>query len=111
MISDINGAITDVTIAKPAGEQVAPLEETALSADIDLKGMAEWALNYLINTPRPELDYEPVFQCHPLKCPPPPAVHDVVVPCDTDARMNLEWYFMRDITGSDAGREVEEAFH
>ena len=35
--------------------------------------MAEWALNYLIETPRKELGYEPVFQCHPLLCPPVPA--------------------------------------
>ena len=57
-------------------------------------------MNYLICTPRPELDYEPVFQCHPLRCPPIPAGHDVVVPCDTDARMNWEWYYMREVSGS-----------
>jgi hypothetical protein len=111
VINGLNGSISDVKIAKPAAEHVARLEESVLPTDIDLKRMAEWALNYLINTPRPELDYEPVFQCHPLKCPPTPMGHDVVVPCDTDARMNLDWYFMRDITSSDAGREVEEAFH
>ena len=73
--------------------------------------MAEWALHYLINTPRPHLDYEPVFQCHPLTCPPVPDGHDVIVPCDTDARMEWEWYYMREISGSDAGRDVERAFH
>jgi len=111
MINGLNGSITDVKIAKPVSERVARLAATVLPADIDLKRMAEWALNYLISTPRPELDYEPVFQCHPLQCPPAAAGHDVVVPCDTDARMNLEWYFMREITGSDAGRAVEAAFH
>ena len=111
MISGINGSLTDFAIDTPAGEQVSRLADLVLPADIDLKRMAEWALNYLINTPRPEFNYEPVFQCHPLQCPPAPAGHDVVVPCDTDARMNLEWYFMREITGSHAGRAVEEAFH
>ncbi len=38
------------------------------------------------------LNYEPVFQCYPLRCPPLPAGKDVVVPCDTDARLNWEWY-------------------
>ncbi len=111
MIHSINGAITDIEVATPASETIQPLAETRPSADLDLKRMAEWALNYLIHTPRPELDYEPVFQCHPLCCPPVPAGHDVVVPCDTDARMNWEWYYMRDICGSQAGREVEAAFH
>ncbi len=79
--------------------------------DIDLKQMAEWALHYLIETPRKHLGYEPVFQCSPLEYPPVPEGQDVVVACDTDARMDWEWYYMRDITGSDRGREVEEAFH
>jgi hypothetical protein len=111
MFHGINGNVTGVDVARPASEVVQPLSAARPSADLDLKRMAEWALNYLINTPRPELGYEPVFQCHPLRCPPVPAGHDVVVPCDTDARMNWEWYYMRDITGSQAGRAVEAAFH
>ena len=103
----INGRVTDIKFARPASESAPLLAETVLPADIDLQRMAEWALNYMINTPRPELNYEPVFQCHPLRCPPAPAGHDVVVPCDTDARMNLEWYYLRDITGSQAGHEVD----
>ncbi len=73
--------------------------------------MAAWAMHYLIHTPRPEFNYEPVFQCHPLRCPPVPAGRDVVVPCDTDARMNWEWYYMREVSGSQAGLDVEAAFH
>ena len=117
MFHGINGSITGVKTTAPASESAPRLANpvhplgTHVSQDIDLKRMAEWALNYLINTPRPELNYEPVFQCHPLRCPPTPAGHDVVVPCDTDARMNLEWYYLRDITGSRAGLAVEEAFH
>jgi hypothetical protein len=79
--------------------------------DLNLQHMAAWAMHYLIHTPRAELDYEPVFQCHPLRCPPAPAGHDVVVPCDTDARMNWEWYYMREVSGSQAGQDVEAAFH
>jgi hypothetical protein len=68
-------------------------------------------LNYLTETPRKDLGYEPVFQCHPLQCPPVPEGQDPVVACDTDARMDWEWYYMRDITGSKKGAEVEAAFH
>ena len=66
-------------------------------------------MNYLIRTPRKEFDYEPAFQCHPLRCPPVPPGHDVVVPCDTDARMNWEWYYMRDDQRLEAGKDVEAA--
>jgi hypothetical protein len=72
--------------------------------------MAQWAMNYLICTPNEQFDYEPVFQCHPLQCPPVPSQRDVVVPCDTDARMFWEWYYMRDISGSTEGKQVEAAF-
>src|SRR2546426_398790 len=34
-----------------------------------------------------------------------------VVACDTDARMDWEWYYMREITGSRRGKVVEAAFH
>ena len=53
-----------------------------------MKRMAEWALHYLIATPRKELGYEPVFQCNPLGCPPVPKGQDPVVACDTDARID-----------------------
>ena len=107
----LTGDVQDLRIAVEAPQSIEPLSAGAPRGDLDLKNMARWAMNYLIRTPRKEFDYEPVFQCHPLKCPPVPAGHDVVVPCDTDARMNWEWYYMRDISGSDAGRDVEEAFH
>lgn len=110
-ILGLTGKVTDVKIAHPADEIVKPLDSTQIPADIDIKRMAEWALNYLTETPRKELNYEPVFQCHPLKCPPVPEGQDPVVACDTDARMDWEWYYMREITGSTRGKEVEEAFH
>src|SRR5437868_9336951 len=103
--------VHDVSVAVPAAGQIAPLAVSPVGADIDLKRMAEWAMNYLIETPRPEYGYEPVFQCHPLACPPIPASRDPIVACDTDTRMDWEWYYMRDISGSTKGKDVEAAFH
>ena len=91
MIHGLTGKCGDVCVAVEAAPQAALLPPILPSNDVDLKRMADWAMNYLIRTPRPALNYEPVFQCHPLKCPPVPVGHDVVVPCDTDARMNWEW--------------------
>jgi hypothetical protein len=110
-VQGLTGRIGDVcTIVEPL-QSIADLSAGIPRSDIDLKRMAEWAMNYLARTPRREFDYEPVFQCHPLRCPPVPSGRDVVVPCDTDARMNWEWYYMREISGSQAGRDIEEAFH
>jgi L-rhamnose-H+ transport protein len=110
-ISGITGKISNVQIVVPAAEEIQPLATAQFPADVDLMRMAEWALNYLIETPRKNLGYEPVFQCHPLQCPPVPEGQDPVVACDTDARMDWEWYYMRDITGSKRGLDVEAAFH
>ena len=68
-------------------------------------------MNYLIRLPRKEFDYELVFQANPMNYPPVPSGHDVVVACDTDARMNWEWHYMREISNSEAGKDVEAAFH
>jgi hypothetical protein len=110
-IRGLTGKVSAVRIAVEAPATIAPLAAAAPQNDIDLKRMAAWAMNYLIRTPRKEFDYEPVFQCHPLRCPPVPSGHDVIVPCDTDARMNWEWYYMRAISGVAAGKEVEAGFH
>ena len=111
MIQGLTGKCSHERIAVEASAKVALLPADFASKDIDLKRMAGWAMNYLIRTPRAELNYEPVFQCHPLKCPPIPVGQDPVVSCDTDARMDWEWYYMREITGSDQGKDVEAAFH
>jgi hypothetical protein len=110
-VKGITGKISDVRIAVKAPLKIASLPPALPSNDVELKRMAEWAMNYLIRTPRKELNYEPVFQCSLYGCPPIPAGHDPVVPCDTDARMNWEWYYMREISGSSAGKEIEAAFH
>jgi hypothetical protein len=111
VVRGLTGDVSAITVVVPVAETIKPLANSPRSADVDLKRMAEWAMNYLTRTPRPGLGYEPVFQCHPLQCPPVPAGQDPVVACDTDARMDWEWYYMRDITGSTAGQKVETAFH
>ena len=110
-ILGLTGQIHDVKLAVPAANKIELISSTRILADVDLTRMAEWAMNYLTETPRKSLGYEPVFQCHPLQCPPVPEGQDPVVACDTDARMDWEWYYMRDITGSTKGRDVEAAFH
>lgn len=110
-IKGITGRISEVHVAVKASAEIAPLSSGTPTNDIDLKRMAQWAMNYLIQTPRKELNYEPVFQCHLYGCPPIPPGHDPVVPCDTDARINWEWYYMREVSGSSAGKETEAAFH
>lgn len=111
VIQGLTGRVGNVRVAVEASQTIAPLTPTDGSHDLDLQRMAAWAMNYLIRTPNKDLDYEPVFQCHPLRCPPVPGSRDVVVPCDTDARMNWEWYYMREVSGSSSGEDVEAAFH
>lgn len=111
VILGLTGKVSNEQVAAPAPKIVRPLSESSVPSDIDLKRMAEWALYYLTESPRKHLNYDPVFECHPLRYPPAPKGEDSVVPCDTDVRMELEWYYMRDITGSDRGKAVEAAFH
>lgn len=111
MIQGLSGKIIGSSVAVAAPTNIALLPAAPAAKDIDLKRMAAWAMNYLIRTPRPQLNCEPVFQCHPLQCPPVPAGQDPVVSCDTDARMDWEWYYMREISGSEHGKNVEAAFH
>ena len=110
-VKGLTGKVRDVTVRAPAPTSIPPVSAVERSADIDLQRMAQWAMNYLICSPRKEFDYEPVFQANPMNCPPVPGGHDVVVACDTDARMDWEWYYMREISGSTAGKDIEAAFH
>jgi len=110
-VKGLTGKVRDVMVRAPAQISIQPLSAVKPSIDVDLRGMAQWAMNYLIRSPRKEFDYEPVFQANPMNCPPFPGGHDVVVACDTDARMDWEWYYMREISGSTAGKDIEAAFH
>ena len=94
-----------VVASQPA--QIRSLAEEETPKDIDLKGMARWALNYLIHNPREHLDYECRFNVFPLYCPPTILGHDPVTFGDTDVRMDWEFIYMRDICGVTAGRDVQ----
>lgn len=78
---------------------------------IDFKRMSRWTMNYLLRSPRPELNYEPIFCCSPMGCPPVPSGRDSIVDGDTDSRMDWEFYYMREISGTVEGRDIEAAFH
>lgn len=104
------GKVADIKIAVDAPTKVDALSANLPQNDIDLVRMAQWSMNYLIRTPRKEFNYEPVFQCRLYGCPPIPTGQDPVVAADTDARMNWEWYYMRDISGSTEGLDIEKAF-
>ena len=89
-INELTGTVKNIEVAVPAAAAIRKLDATQIPGDIDLKRMAQWAMNYLVQTPRKNLNYEPVFQCHPLRCPPSPEGQDPVVSCDTDARLDWE---------------------
>lgn len=110
-IKGLTGKVSNARIAVEGASEVTPLSAGLPANDIDMKRMAQWAMNYLIRTPRKEFNYEPIFQCSFYACPPIPSGQDPIVPCDTDARMEWEWYYMREISGSTAGKEIEAAFH
>ncbi len=103
-----HGEITSVKSRSDAQPQpVKLLAEEPDSQDIDLKGMAGWALNYLINNPRKSLDYECRFNVFPLYCPPTILGHDPVTIGDTDVRIDWEFIYMRDICGNQDGLDVQ----
>ena len=104
--SGLPGIISDVSV-HPVAEPK-PLPKGAVSPDADLTLMAAWALRHLSRNPRPALDYEPVFQIWPMAVPPTPEGHDPIVPGDTDCRMDWEFIYMREMSGSREGLEVEK---
>ncbi len=92
---------------KDAGQGTQRVAQLPSSTDLSLSKMAGHAMNYLINNPRKQLNYEPVFQIWPLTAPPTPAGHDPIVPGDTDCRMDWEFIYMREMSGSKDGKDVE----
>jgi hypothetical protein len=107
-ISGITGSTSPVRFSGAAPESaVSLLAQASPSKDLDLAAMAGKAMNYLARNPRKELNYEPVFQIKPLACPPAPHGHDPIVPGDTDCRMDWEYIFMREMSGSREGLDVE----
>jgi hypothetical protein len=108
--SCVQGDISDVNISSDNILKTVDAHVN-VSQDFDLAGRAMWTMNYLLRTPRPELNYEPHFECHNLEFPPTLGSHDPTVPGDTDCRMDWEYYYMRDMSGTDAGLDIEAAFH
>jgi hypothetical protein len=107
-VSGITGTISAVTFqGAHAAATVPTLAQGAPSPDVDLPSMAGKAMNYLTHNPRKALDFEPVFQIKPLACPPAPHGHDPIVPGDTDCRMDWEYIYMREMSGSRDGLDVE----
>ncbi len=50
----LTGTTKDASIAVEASAKIAPLPADLPQRDIDLRRMAQWAMNYLIRTPRKE---------------------------------------------------------
>jgi hypothetical protein len=101
----------------------------------DLAEMARLAMNYLSHSPRPALDYECHFLIYPLAVPPTRGgqnrdgsgdvitdnqggvamfthtEHDPISWGDTDARMDVVFPYMREMSGSTDGRAAEAGLH
>ena len=101
-ITGINGEIKNVSYKAGAAGG---------TEDVNIKRMAEWAQNYLARSPKPEHNWQPVFQVFPLGFPSVREGDDPIVDCDTDARMDWEWFYMRDIAQNDYAADAEEKFH
>ena len=108
-VSGVTGEISAIHFrAPPAADTVPMLATAGKPDDVNLAEMAGKAMNYLTNNPRKALNFEPVFQIKPLACPPAPLGHDPIVPGDTDCRMDWEYMFMREMSGSAQGIDVQQ---
>ena len=107
----------------------------AQARDIDLAALARQSMNYLLYTPRPSLDYECQFLIYPLAVPPSRlgqagsttgdvitdnqsgaraiagTAHAPITWGDTDARMDVVFPYMREMSGSTEGQDVEIGLH
>jgi hypothetical protein len=90
----IRGRVT-VKETIPAG----PAEFRAGPDEMDFRGMARWAMNYLEHNPNPEWDYHAQFRVYPLGIPAIPPGPDPIAVGDTDCRMDWEFWNMREILG------------
>lgn len=55
VVRGLTGTVSDVRIAVEAPQTIALASDAGPHEDIDLKRMADWAINYLIHTPRKEI--------------------------------------------------------
>ena len=109
------GEITSLEIiAESVPESIEPTTRLALPRDISLREMAQGAMHYLTHNPLPGRDYACRFDISLLHLPPSmyPGSRDPHITFgDTEARMDWEFIYMRDMTGSAEGQEVERAIH
>ena len=77
-------------------------------SEIDLVQMAKDALNYLVQNPRKELNYECRFGIDLMreKLWPADDEHEVITVGDTDLRMLIEYPYMKEMTASDEADET-----
>lgn len=83
--------------------------------EVDMVKMAEQALNYLANNPRPDRDYECRFSFFlfndPILVPLVPSTRDLDDPVtlgDTESRMDYAFIMMREMAGGEKGRAAQE---
>jgi hypothetical protein len=92
--------------------EIAPLAQSAPTKDLSLEQMAAKAMHYLLHNPLPDHKYECRFDIQLLGLPPTmyPGSRDPYITFgDTESRMDWEFIYMRQMSGSQEGREVEEA--
>jgi hypothetical protein len=89
---------------------VSPLAQAASAADsVELTDMAARAMHYLTHNPVAAEGYRCRFGIDLLRWPVLPAQGDPVSLGDTESRMDLEFIYMREMSGLTTGREVEAA--
>ncbi len=101
----------DVVAASCASE-VKPVGASAPPPDISLTDMAARAMHYLIHNPLPDHDHVCRFDIELLRCPPSmwPGTRDPYITFgDTESRMDWEFIYMREMSGSKEGLDVEQA--
>jgi hypothetical protein len=97
-------------LAAPA--TVSPLAQSQPPADLSLTEMAARAMYYLIHNPLPDKNYECRFDIGLLGNPPSMGggTRDPYITFgDTECRMDWEFIYMREMSGSKEGAEVEDA--
>ena len=77
----------------------------------DMIAMAWWSMHFLLHNPQRPRDCECRFSISPLAFPPAPGddEHDAIMTGDTELRMELEFIYMREMTGSTDGSDIEAA--
>jgi len=79
--------------------------------DVNLKTMAQKAMNYFLHTPRPEFNYACRFHNNLLKFPPGSQGEDLVAHGDTDVRMESVLPGLRKLSGMTENFTVDEGLH